>query len=277
MSDPLEAVWLVDGEPVEGFAPDRALQFGDGLFETMLAVDGRVALFQRHMNRLEHGCGRLGIPFPGVGRLEEDIEALAPGRGRAVIKLIVTAGPGGRGYARPAAMQPRRYAARFAAPEPSSEGLSLILCETRLAQQPLLAGLKHCNRLEQILARQEVAAAGADEGLVRDTAGQLIEAVSANLFMVHHGRLRTPDLSQSGVCGVMREQIMATAAEAGLAVEVTSIKPDDILCQDEVFLSNSVTGIRPVRRLRLDGQEHEWGGGAVTNRLRELISRQVET
>jgi len=275
MSDSNSPVWRVNGHIAEPPNVDRGLQFGDGLFETMLASNGRIPLLAGHLRRLEQGCRRLHIPFPGTRTLEDDIRQRLPASGQAVIKLIVTAGDGGRGYARASEMQPLRYTAVFPAPHRAREALSIMICDTRLARQPLLAGLKHCNRLEQVLARREAMRTGVDEGLMLDTDGYVIEGISANLFLVRNERLITPSLSHSGVSGVMREHLIGCAQAWGVEVQVTSLKLDDILGAEEVFMCNSLMGVRPVGRLQNGEHGHEWGPGELTRQLGKNIEDEV--
>ncbi len=268
------STWLVNGEAVANATElDRGLQFGDGLFETMLARGGEVPWLDRHMERLAKACEVLDIPCPERARIESDLTRLDLPEGPAVVKLMVTAGPGGRGYARPGQVRPTRHLAVFPFPE-RPERLSLVWCRQRLALQPALAGLKHLNRLEQVLARREVDAMGADEGLMRDTMDRVVEAVAANLFVVRSGRLETPSLEQCGVAGLMREAVLETARNLGIDAQITDISAEDILSADEVFLTNSLMGIRPVKELKdttgsLPSVEWDREAGLVTRELQQ--------
>ncbi|WP_263141867.1 aminodeoxychorismate lyase [Pseudomonas sp. RIT-PI-AD] len=260
----------VDGQPCASLAlADRGLAYGDGLFETIGVRAGRPRLLERHLSRLEDGARRLSIPLDRalVGR---EIQAFAALHGEAVIKLILTRGEGPRGYAAPAPVHPRRvllghspaaYPARHA-----EEGVSLFPCVTRLAEQPLLAGLKHLNRLEQVLARAEWSDSRLAEGLLRDVHGRVIEGVYSNLFLARNGVLATADLSRCGVAGVMRAELIEQAVRIGVPVEVRDIPHEDLLEADEVFLCNSQYGVWPVRAIG----EHRWPVGALTRKLQGI-------
>jgi len=269
-------IW-VDGRPAEGLpVHDRGLAYGDGLFETMRVVDGRPRLFERHLLRLQDGCQRLRLPLD-LPALRSEILAFCQILQNGVAKLILSRGDGLRGYAMPEPCEPRRVLLGSAAPAypagNASHGVRLFPCSTRLAEQPLLAGLKHLNRLEQVLARSEWQAPDFAEGLMRDTSGRVVEAVFSNLFMVRTGVLLTPGLQRCGVAGVMRAEVLECAGEAGLAVEIRDIELPELLQAEEVFLSNSLYGVWPVREF--DG--HAWPIGPVTRKLQTLLAEQPST
>jgi 4-amino-4-deoxychorismate lyase len=253
----------INGEPVSTVsALDRGFLYGDGLFETIRWVDGDVPLWARHRARLAEGCARLGLPVPD-GALEADIAEVGAGLSDAVIRLTLTRGVGQRGYALPAAVRGTRVVA--ATPSPAmragayTEGLHLRLCQTRLALQPALAGLKHLNRLEQVLARAEWNDASIDEGLMFDMEGRVVCATAANIFAVFDGELLTPAVDRCGVAGVARAEVLALQTD----VHVVALTLDTLLQADELFLSSSVRGILPVRRL----PGREWAPGPVTRQL----------
>jgi len=228
---------------------DRGLAYGDGLFETMRAHGGAVHWWPAHWLRLERGAQALGLALPGQGRVQQELEALLDGDG-GVVKLIVTRGAGGRGYAPPDPATPHWILSRHDAPPAvPAEGLSLRWCDTRLAVQPALAGIKHCNRLEQVLARAEwqvlrLQDAQIHEGLMCSTEGDVVSATAANLFVLHDGRWSTPSVDRCGIAGVCREWAIGAlqAREARLAVT-------DVEAADAVFLCNAARGILPVARL----------------------------
>jgi 4-amino-4-deoxychorismate lyase len=248
---------------------DRGLHYGDGLFETMAVAAGRVRLLSRHVQRLTHGAARLAIALPDRAGLEAALQQAAETLGEGVLKLIVTRGSGGRGYAPPDNAEPTlvllRYPQQLPTLTDAQEGLVVRLCDLTLARQPILAGIKHLNRLEYVLARAEWSEPEIAEGLLFDSQGELIEAVTSNVFIVKGGRVFTPYLDQCGVAGVMRAEVLACAARLDVAAEETRLFLDDVLCADEVFLTNSLHGIRPVRALH--GQR-EWAvGPLLTQRL----------
>ena len=250
---------LVNGEVQDHISSsDRGLLYGDGLFETMAVVDGKIPLWSLHLNRFQQSCQRLKLDCPPVSVLQTEIRQLSQDVERAIIKLILTRGVGGRGYAPLATTLPTRILQRHPWPESPranwETGVNVIFCEQTLARQPALAGIKHLNRLEQVLARGEWQDPAVQEGLLADSEGNIIEAVSHNVFLINGESLSTPDLRYSGVAGVMREYILSIVPEKGRSVQVSSISKEDILRADAVFLCNSLHGIWPI--CELDGKHY---------------------
>ena len=250
---------LVNGEVQDHISSsDRGLLYGDGLFETMAVVDGKIPLWSLHLNRFQQSCQRLKLDCPPVSVLQTEIRQLSQDVERAIIKLILTRGVGGRGYAPLATTLPTRILQRHPWPESPranwETGVKVIFCEQTLARQPALAGIKHLNRLEQVLARGEWQDPAVQEGLLADSEGNIIEAVSHNVFLINGESLSTPDLRYSGVAGVMREYILSIVQEKGRSVQVSSISKEDILRADAVFLCNSLHGIWPI--CELDGKHY---------------------
>lgn len=203
------------------------------------------------MARLASSCARLSLTMPSEEVLRREALALAAGQERAVLKIIVTRGPGGRGYA-PAGADGTRLLALWPWPAhahgAAREGADLRWCRLRLACQPALAGMKHLNRLEQVLARAEWDH-DPHEGLLCDMGGAVISGTMSNLFALVRGVLWTPDLSQSGVAGVLRARVLEVAARCGLICRVATLPPDFVAGADEMFVTNSVIGLWPVRSL----------------------------
>ena len=222
---------------------NRGLNYGDGVFETMRVHRGELPLWPRHLARLLEGAARLGIAMPDVDFIEACIADMVSSVEAGVLKLLLTRGEGGRGYAPPADAVPTWMLSLQPLPALQA-ALDVHPCETRLATQPALAGIKHCNRLEQVLARMEVDRAGADEGLVCDADGQVVSATAANLLVLRGGRWLTPPLERCGVAGVLRGWLL----EAGL-VTVEPLSRDAVLAADALALCNAVRGILPVGRL----------------------------
>ena len=267
--------WL-NGQPLDpGLQRDRGLAYGDGLFETIAVRRGQPRLLDRHLQRLATGCQRLRIPCD-IAQLDAEIRAYAALLGEGVAKLLLTRGDGLRGYAPPAESAVRRLL--LGSPTPAyppahaTEGIALYPCTTRLATQPLLAGLKHLNRLEQVLARGEWTSTDYAEGLMLDQDGRPIEGVFSNLFLVCAGRLQTPALDRCGVAGVLRGLLLDLAAQAGIPSEIRPLALDELLGADEVFLCNSQYGIWPVRRYAAAN----WSVGPVTRKLQGSINEILE-
>ena len=249
---------LINGQPADQIsAQDRGLHYGDGLFETLAVKNGTPLLWDRHMQRLGLGCSRLGVEPPDPALLRAETEQLCAGVERAVLKIIITRGAGGRGY-RPSPLSPpvspaTRIVARYPWPEwPQrlwEEGVRVRICQTPLGVNPSLAGIKHLNRLEQVLARSEWDDTDIPEGLMLDQTGSVIEATQSNLFIVKEGRLFTPDLSSSGVAGIMRACIIEIAAKLSIPCAVTRLTLADVHSAEEAFLCNSLIRIWPIREI----------------------------
>lgn len=238
---------LIDGQPRDTLAADdRGLLYGDGLFETIRFVDGVAPLWLRHVQRLAESCTRLRLPMPDPEMLLREVALATQGMADAVVRVTLTRGAGARGYAMPANPQPTRIVASHPLPALDAEsyldGVRLHLCETHLAEQPLLAGIKHLNRLEQVMARAEWSDSAMAEGLLCDSAGRAISATAANLFAVIDGVPITPALTRCGVAGVLRAELLDMLP----GVRVVDLALADCLRADELFLSSSVRGILPV-------------------------------
>lgn len=266
---------LINGRPGESLsALDRGLLYGDGLFETMAVRDGVPQHWSRHIARLEEGCARLGIGMPDTDMLRDEADRLCRGVQRAVLKLIVTRGAGGRGYRAAPDVAPTRILQRHPFPvwpaDYTAAGVRVRLCDLRLGHNPRLAGIKHLNRLEQVLARAEWDDPDINEGLLLDTNGHLIEGTMSNVFLVRDGVLLTPDLACCGVAGVTRALILELAGAAGIVTEVRDITMDDLAGADEVLLCNSLIGIWPVCRL----ENRTWQTGTLTRRLQDCLDEK---
>lgn len=252
---------------------DRGLQYGDGVFETIATLDGRGRFADWHVERLAEGARRLGLPRPVPAMLHSQISAACP-RGRGVVKLIWTRGPAGRGYRPPPDAQPTCIAAGFVWPAwPAtawSEGVRLRYCRTRWSRNPALAGIKHLNRLEQVMARAEWSDENIAEGLMLDDRDQVISGTQANLFAVIAGRIMTPVLDQCGVAGVMRRAFCSWAAEQATAVIERSIRAEELQTATELFVTNALIGAWPVRELA----GKRMPGGSLAARFNEWLQGQ---
>jgi 4-amino-4-deoxychorismate lyase len=225
---------------------DRGLAYGDGLFESIRLVGAVAPLWSRHMQRLMHSCERLRMPAPDTEQLWHEVLQVSREMPQSVVRITLTRGVGERGYAPPAVPQPTRVVAAFAPPQTPTQmyaqGVRMRVCGTRLAEQPLLAGMKHLNRLEQVLARAEWNDPAIAEGVLCDSHDRVISATMANLFAVVNGVLRTPALDRCGVAGVARAEVLAACPQT----QVGELTLTDLRSASEVFLSSSVRGILPV-------------------------------
>ena len=216
-------------------------------------VDGRACLWQRHVQRLQTGCERLGIQTPDVDRLRQEAESLIGVQEKGVLKLVLTRGNSQRGYAVPNDIHPNRimYFSNWpdALQARADAGVRLRFCTTRLGMNPSTAGIKHLNRLEQVLARNEWQDDSIFEGLMLDSQDKVVEGTMSNLFIEQRGKLLTPDLSQSGVAGVVRSLVLEVADQMGEPVSEGQLTTDDLLQADACYITNSLLGVRQVASL----------------------------
>lgn len=257
-------------------ARDRGLAFGDGLFESMRFGKAGIFLLEYHLKRLEHGAARLRLAVdPDVLRSDVNavLDAAVAESGEGVIKLVLTRGVGPRGYKVAPGTACTRILTVSALPSNppswSAEGVNVRFCEMRMGANMLLAGVKHLNRLEQVMARLEWDDPGIAEGLLADARGRIVEGVSTNVFLVSGGRILTPVIDTCGVAGVMRQYIIDKAPEiVGQGVDVTSCEKGMFTGARELFLCNSVIGIWPVARIA----ERNIPVGSITRKLRDHVS-----
>lgn len=267
---------LIDGVPARHVeVSDRGLQYGDGVFETCAVCDRRIEYWPEHMARLQAGCERLGFLAPHADLLRAEAErALEASRGRAVLKIMITRGSGGRGYRPLRRPEPRRIIALHPFPEYprefAAQGIHLHACRTVAVDHPALAGIKHMNRLPQVLARAEWDDIATPEGLMRDPDGHPVEGTQSNLFMVRGGALFTPDLSAVGVAGIIRARVLALAEVAGVPTRIEVLAADALDKADEVFVSNSLIGIWPVTAFAT----HRWPVGRLTRQLQSALEAE---
>jgi 4-amino-4-deoxychorismate lyase len=254
---------------------DRAVQYGDGLFETVAIRDGKPRLWDYHVERLCTGAARLGLEVPAEpalrSGLDSALEQARPGDARCLAKIVLTAGTGPRGYARPPSARTTLLTGISAAAVlPVScyrDGVDLRICNTRLAVQPQLAGMKTLNRLEQVLARNEWGDDEVFEGLTLDAADRVICGTMSNLFLITGQELVTPALTRCGVAGVMRRHVLTLLDSAGIDCSVRDVGLGELWSSDGVFLSNSQFGILPVRSCG----EHAWPLQEVFRRLAAIV------
>jgi len=254
----LQAV-LIDGQRIDPSTAglpvlERALHYGDALFETMACLEGRPRLLERHLRRLALGCERLGLEAPAAGLLASELADLARGTSRSVIKLLLTRGVAlARGYALAGGERPRRIVLRYAWPREDStaqvEGVRVRLAKLRLGENPALAGIKHCNRLEQVLARREWTDPTIAEALLFSSSGALVSGTMSNVFLVQGSKLLTPLIDRCGVAGVMRGLVLEIASATGISAQERRLDVAELETAEELFLTNAVNGIRPVREL----------------------------
>jgi len=268
---------LVNGMATDSLSTlDRGLLYGDGLFETIAVHNRTPRRWSRHLARLQRGCARLGIAQPDAGLLETEAAALCRDAQRAVLKLIITRGTGGRGYRPDPAAAPTRILQLHPYPSWPADcaltGVRTRLCELRMGYNPALAGIKHLNRLEQVLARAEWDDPAVSEGLLQDQHGYLIEGTMSNVFLVRDNTLLTPGLTRCGVAGVTRGLILELAQQAGIETSVRNIAIGELTGMDEVFLCNSLIGIWPVNAIG----DRQYPVGKLTQQLRAFLTDDMD-
>jgi 4-amino-4-deoxychorismate lyase len=229
---------------------DRGLHYGDGLFETVTCVHGQPRWLARHLARLRLGCERLGIAMPDQALLQAKIAALADGQARCLVKLIVTRGVAtARGYRPSGAEVPTLVVQLYPWPAPAAGRFTVDVSPVRLGENPLLAGLKHLNRLEQVLAQQQAGIAGVSETLMRASSGGVICGSMSNLFLCEATALITPGVEQCGVAGVMRSLVMDAARAVALPLHVAAVSPERLHAAPAAFVTNVRLGLQSVGTL----------------------------
>ena len=253
---------------------DRGLQYGDGVFETIAYRGGRAEFLQQHLQRLQQGCARLSINFEQIDTLRFEVESICNklDNDNAVIKVIVTRGSGSRGYFSLNDSLPTRIVSAHPFPKyPDNyqeKGIYMRFCQQTLSANRKLAGIKHLNRLEQVIARNEWDDGDIAEGIMSDANDNIIEGTMSNIFIVESDHLYTPAITECGISGVMRGQIIQLASRSGLTVEETVITPKRLAHADEVFVCNSIIGIWPVNAIA----NHQYQLGFITQFLQKVLA-----
>ena len=245
---------LINGAPGNTInAEDRGLSYGDGVFRTLRMQSGLPVCWERQYAKLQHDCNSLRIPCPSALVLSSELQQLGKNQADNVAKIIITRGVSSRGYApavqseatrilnaTPATLYPADY---------SKQGVRVHVCKVRLGHQLLLAGIKHLNRLENVLAASEWQGQDVPEGLLSDISGYVISGTRSNLFMLRGNILYTPNLSRCGVAGVQRDRVMDWAKQHGVTCKVADFRLEELVLAEEIFLVNSIIGLWPVSEL----------------------------
>jgi 4-amino-4-deoxychorismate lyase len=267
---------LVNGQAENSIpASDRGLAYGDGVFRTMVMRRGCPQHWLQHFAKLSRDCSALGIRCPDAELLAGDVAAVGKHDPDCVLKIIITRGQGQRGYAPPASVHPLRVV--MTAPLPdypehhATTGIKARICSMRLGWQPLLAGVKHLNRLENVLARMEWSDPEIAEGILLDAGGNVICGTMSNLFIVERGALITPDLARCGVAGVTRERLIQSAAAHGLNCLVDAIDQERLMRSDEVLLVNSIIGVWQIASLG----DRNWMPGMLVQHARKWLADET--
>ncbi|MBO1271382.1 aminodeoxychorismate lyase [Shewanella sp. 4t3-1-2LB] len=277
----MATVW-VNGEATEKISVyDRAFTYGDGLFATM-AVDvaGKIQFLSCHLQRLQQGAARLGFHWHPSELLLSLLAETASRCPSHCLKLQLSRGNGGRGYMPPAEPQVTEVLSVSALPAHYSkwrqQGIKLQTSAVTLAKQPLLAGIKHLNRLEQVLIKSYPLPAGIDDWLVLDTDGKLVETSMANLFLITEtaqgGWLAlTPAINYAGVSGVMRQQVIMALLAMNIDVQVQAVRRDCLSRVSHLFISNSLCGVVDI--IGVDSYRYQpW---SLSSQLRQHLAIQL--
>ena len=258
---PVSALIWVDGEPASALPlPDRGLDFGDGLFETLLLWRGVPQFKEFHLERLKAGLDTLGFPdcLAQAAACLTTAAASLEEYDWAALRLTVTRGAGPRGYAAPAEPTPRIIVTAAPLQQDRREvapSLAVDWAQLRWSSQPVLAGIKHLNRLEQVMVAREISQKQVDDLVVLDQQGHVCSLSAGNLFIVESGRLLTPALETCGIAGTRRRLVQERLASGlSLSVEETHLSPERLLQSEEVFACNSIRGFQPVASLG----ERQW-------------------
>ena len=268
---------LINGVAADSVAAiDRGLAYGDGVFRTLRVSQGKPRCWSRHYRKLGQDCAALAIACPPEDLLAKELARAAGATRDGVGKIIVTRGSGARGYAPPQPSAPTRIVTASVLPQYpaafSRSGISVHLCRIRLSFQPRLAGVKHLNRLENVLARAEWSDPSIAEGLLLDENGHAISGTMTNLFIVEGSTVLTPGLSRCGVAGVTRERVMEAAASRGMVCREEQFTWQRVLDAQEVLLVNSVVGAWQVRECG----NHRWEPGGLIGRVREWLDEEED-
>lgn len=246
-------------------ATDRGVAYGDGVFRTFPVVRGRARHWHLQFRKLAEDCAALVLPCPPEGILAQELAHISTAQPDCIVKIIVTRGSGERGYAPPQRLAPTRVV--IASPQSHypeefyRDGVRVRVCSTRLAGPSRLAGVKHLNRLENVLARMEWDDPAVAEGLMLDAEGNVGGGTMTNLFMVDERGLATPDVSKCGVAGVTRARMLAAASRHGVDCRVEPLSLGRVLAARELILVNSVIGAWPVREI--EGRALQPGEGFI--------------
>lgn len=259
---------LVNGSAVSDIdVLDRGLHYGDGVFRTLKAVSAEVRWWDDQYGKLVEDCAALNIPCPEQKILESEVQRMANGPDVGVIKIIVTRGTGQRGYAIPTDAEPLRIVMGLPGAGTANLDVRVRWCELRLSTQPRLAGIKHLNRLENVLARSEWSDPAIAEGLLMNESDEVVCGSMSNLFLLERDRLVTPDLSACGIAGVARSRIIRAAKRHAQLVEVAPCSRERLLASDGLFLCNSLIGIWRVAEL----EDKRWPDNDWAEKLRSWL------
>jgi 4-amino-4-deoxychorismate lyase len=278
----LNSSYLINGSLNQSISPfDRGFAYGDGVFRTMVMRNGLPDFWHMHYQKLVADCGAIGIVCPSAELLMSDLQQLFSVDEIAVAKIIVTRGEGNRGYTPPAITAPTRVVIKTSMPDYPEEyfsaGVHLCICDTRLANQAKLAGVKHLNRLENVLARMEWQDAnianGIVEGILLDNEANVIECTSANIFARFGDTLMTPALTQCGIAGITRQRILDIAHTLSLKPIIEVFNLNKLYQADEMIVCSSLYGAWQVQSIQdlTSVIQKSWSVGSLAVNIRAAL------
>lgn len=258
LDGPLQSI--VNGVQAEHISiSDRGFQYGDGCFETVRVIAGKLILWTEHRERLANACAALDLHLD-LDVLQKEVSRLLAANelASAIIKIIITRGVGGRGYRPLDTIECTRVVQLFDyIPPILTLGARLCVCQHRLSTSTQLAGIKHLNRLDQVLASREIPI-GFDEGICLDQAGNIVEACKSNILVVREGKVYSPSLDGSGVEGVMLNYLESELDKLGTPIKRTPIRLEQLQEAEEVYLCNSVYGVWSVAEIQSTDYRISW-------------------
>jgi branched-subunit amino acid aminotransferase/4-amino-4-deoxychorismate lyase len=266
--------WL-EGAEFPVLPLDRGMVLGLSVFETLLGLNGRAVFVERHLARLAVACERLGwVPpqtdFGDLAAVMADgLQRVHGATGRARIRLTVTAGSGP--FTDLTAGRDRRVWLLVSPAEPAPETMAVTISPWPRNERGALAGLKCASYAENLVALDCARRGGFDETLFFNTADELCEAATANVFLVKNGVLLTPPLTAGCLAGVTREGVLGLARQAGIATDEATLKMADLAAADEVFLTSATRGPVPVSRVN----QRQLPASPIGNKLRALWQESV--
>lgn len=279
--------YLINGHLINGQAKalipirDRGLAYGDGLFETIAIIEGMAHNWDLHFKRLFLGSKQLKIKIPEETTLFNGFKQLLVSTKKStfIIKIIITRGEGGKGYQCPENTSSQWIMMVNSWPEyPASfylKGINAQQSDFKLSVQPFLAGIKHLNRLEQVIAKQALADEY-QEALLSNTDNFLIEGISSNLYFVENGLLCLPSLEQCGISGTIRTQILNLCAKLDIKFQIADFTIENIYNCDEIFYSNSIIGLWPVKNIDFCNRKNKtFQPGSIYRKLAKVINGQL--
>lgn len=264
--------YIINGSFEHTISPlDRGFAYGDGVFRTLVMRNGMPECWPQHYQKLVGDCAAINIVCPSADLLMSDLQQLFLATETNIAKIIITRGEGERGYAPPAVTTPMRVilktALRIYPATNFTDGVNLYVCKTQLAAQPLLAGIKHLNRLENVLARMEWTDTNISDGLMLDMQNNVIECTAANIFARFGDTLITPNLNQCGIAGITRQRIIDSAHLFSLKIKIETFNLEKLLLADEVIISSSLYGAWQVKSIG----HKTWPANNLANAIRAKL------